>query len=131
MKAREQVAAIQRHGFRERAAIERVLESRGVAPHEMPIEPQLGVTAAEKRFGAERLAKMADGFAQRAARARVVALRPQQRDQRVAAVISARRRDRQVHEDRLPLRLREDRVKEAAVGAEELETPKYLEINHF
>lgn len=60
-----------------------------------------------------------------------IAVRPQEREKRLAPMVSARYGDGEPGEHRLTLGLREDGVHDPAVGVEKFETPKHLEFDHL
>ncbi len=60
----------------------------------------------------------------------VVQFRPEQRQQRVAAVETMRGGDGEVGQEGGPLRRREDRPKLATLGVVEVETAERAEFNH-
>src|SRR5687768_3774139 len=70
-----------------------------------------------------------DGFAERGTGVRLVQLGPQQADQSVATMEAARRRQREVGEERLPLGLGQYRLQRLAVTATQLETTKRTEVD--
>src|SRR4051812_32044524 len=99
---------VQRDGVGVAAGLARTLELAHVDRHGSRLEADLFLTAGGDDAVAQLASQEAERLPQRSASVRLVAFGRQERDDRVAAAEPLRAGEREVHEERAPLRLAEN-----------------------
>ena len=130
VEALEELAAVEVERAGEVAAVERAGEGGGVAPHGFFRRGDLVIPPARQRLRPECAAQEVEAPPERGAGVRRVAVRPEQREQRIPPMEPPRRRGREIREQRQPLRLRQHRSRIRPVRAAEIGGAEGVEVDH-
>src|SRR6185503_19611380 len=116
-KAREQGTAVEREGLGELAPIDRVLEARYIGRDARPFESQFLRPPARQHVLAHGGANEVERAVERSPCAGFVQLRPEETEQLVSSVVSARSCDGQINDESQPFRLGQNRLQGPVVVA--------------
>ncbi len=130
MEAGQELAPVQRQRPLVVPGIQCRRERHGIAPQRLARDPDLPRTPVHDHVPTEPPAQHVQRLVQRAARPVRIALRPEHRQHRVAAAEPARAGQREVQQQREPLRLLKNRLNAAPVWPLEIEPSYRGEPNH-
>ena len=126
----QQLARTHCHRFSPGADLARGLECNGIASDERRIKLDVVLPPAQHGGASQRSAQISDRLVEGPARVAAIQLRPEQRANCVPAVEATRPSEREVGEQRNPLRLREESGEPISVAASQTKAPKRRELDH-
>ena len=126
----EERAAVQVRGLEPLASVDGALQGRDIRPHLPKVETYVLIAAIDQNSRAESGAEHAECLTQRCARVLLVELRPEERQQAVAAMEATRCRSGKVGEEGETTRLPEEGRRLAPVGTGEAQSPEQTKLDH-